>query len=43
MPKEAFGADEDPNLFNLQSIKSKQVHTTCMDDVLVEQRFKSLT
>lgn len=24
VPKEAFGADEDPNLFNLQSIKSKQ-------------------
>ena len=25
VPKEAFGADEDPNLFDLQSIKSKQV------------------
>jgi hypothetical protein len=24
VPKEAFGADEDPHLFNLQTIKSKQ-------------------
>ena len=25
VPKEAFGADEDPSLFNLHNIKSKKV------------------
>ena len=33
VPKEAFGADEDPNLFDLQSIKSKQVCLSAVNGI----------